>query len=176
MIKTGAKQKALGSKGKGAEEAVKKFLTALSNQVASFEFERVYDARSAGGRFPSRTGDFHFYRAFNYAPAVGGPGVKETWHGVIEVKEVDHAFRLPAKNFKKGALAKLRKRQWSGGLIVILVKHTPKGLWRLVPFKFLDDRLTDPSWDLQDFSPCADIEDALCSMSSTDEIRKVLVR
>lgn len=137
----------IGQRGKAAEKEVRAFLERLNFKYAGFDFERVYDARSAGGRFPARPGDFEFY-----APRL---------HGLIEVKEVEHDFRLPRKNMegakakgdaKVSRIAKLRKRQMAGGTIFVLINHTTTGLWRSVPIDWLHERAAQPSWDLSEFS------------------------
>lgn len=131
-----SKKKAIGSRGKYAEGKVRDYLKARSDAVATFDFERILDARSAGGRFPSRPGDFGFYTPL--------------CHGLIEVKEVDHEFRLPHKNFSTEQVGKLRKRQMAGGYILILVYHKPSKLWRHVEFEYLEGR-EGGSWDLSEY-------------------------
>lgn len=131
-----SKQKKIGNRGKFAEGKVKDYLKARSDSVASFDFERILDARSAGGRFPSRPGDFGFYSPL--------------YHGLIEVKEVEHDFRLPHKNFSTEQVSKLRKRKMAGGVIIILVYHKTTKLWRLVEFEYLEGR-NGGSWDLSEY-------------------------
>ena len=92
-----------GSRGKYAEKKVAEWLDRMGTRHATFDWSRIYDARSAGGRFPSRPGDYEFF----------APGL----HGLIEVKEVEHDFRLPAKNFDKKQIARLYKRQPPAGVI-----------------------------------------------------------
>jgi hypothetical protein len=127
------KQRAQGSKGKPSETAVQDILTKLGNS-AEFDWSRIYDARSAGGRFPARPGDFEFFC----------PGV----HGLIEVKELKHAFRLPSARLPQ--LPKLRKRQLAGGEIVVVIFHTQLEKWRAVPVEWLSRNLGS-SWDLREF-------------------------
>ncbi len=126
-------------RGKKAEKAVSDYLGALSGSVAAFDWHRVYDARSAGGRFAAQPGDFAFY-----APQL---------HGLIEVKEVEHEFRLPKKNFDNDQIAKLRKRELAGGEIGIVIhfKTLNQSFWRLVPLEYFRARLDVPSWDLSEF-------------------------
>lgn len=139
-------RKKLGSRGKYAEGLVKTYLTGRSETVASFDFERILDARSAGGRFPSRPGDFGFFSPMG--------------HGLIEVKEVDHEFRLPHKNFSVEQIGKLRKRQWAGGLIIILVYHKPTKLWRMPELEFFEKR-EGGSWDLTEYPTSKSHKDLL---------------
>lgn len=128
----------VGQRGKYAEGKVREILERLNSQHAKFDYGRIYDARSAGGKgIPGRPGDFEFY----------APGL----FGLIEVKEVDHPFRLPKKNLDKEQIAKLRKRQLAGGVIFVLILHTTTGLWRRVPIDWLHERAGQPSWDLSEF-------------------------
>lgn len=122
-----------GNRGKSAEKEVQKFLEAYDRKVAAFDWERKYDAHSAGGRFQRQTGDFAFYM----------PG----FFGTIEVKEIEHSFRLPRKNFDTDQVAKLRKRQMAGGHIIVLVYHSKDDLWRS-PFFGTFLKCDGASWDL----------------------------
>lgn len=121
------------NRGKGPEDKVREYLKDYDSRTHKFDWHRNYDAKSAGGRFQRQTGDFEFYL----------PGI----HGVIEVKEVDHAFRLPHKNVTTESVAKLTKRQLAGGAIYIAIYHTPVKQWRvlgLAPFRVREGG----SWDL----------------------------
>jgi hypothetical protein len=122
--------------GKTAESAVQKYLEAYHRKVLAFDWSRNYDAKSAGGRFQRQTGDFQFFL----------PGI----HGVIEVKEVKHDYRLPHGNYDEPKVAKCYKRSLAGGIIVVLVNHTTTGLWRMPPFSFIRKR-EGGSWDLREF-------------------------
>lgn len=132
----------IGQRGKFAEGEVRKLLERQSNAHAAFDYNRIYDARSAGGRFPGQPGDFGFYRT--------------EAHGLIEAKEIGHDHRLPKD--KLAQLPKLHKRQLAGGTIIVLVFHTATELWRMVPFKWLWDRRTQPSWDLSEFPTYVDLD------------------
>jgi hypothetical protein len=140
----------IGQRGKGAEKEVRAFLERLNFKYAGFDYSRIYDARSAGGKFPSRPGDFEFY----------APGL----HGLVEVKEVAHHFRLPQKNLDKDQIAKLRKRQLAGGRIYVLINFTVTGLWVSVPIDWLHERAAQPSWDLSGFETYDSAADALYSL------------
>lgn len=121
------------NRGKSAEDAVKDYLKAYDERTHKFDWHRNYDAHTAGGRFPRQTGDFEFYM----------PGI----HGVIEVKEVNHAFRLPHKNYDANKVAKVYKRTLAGGHATVLVYFTPIDKWRitgLLPYR----TRTGGSWDL----------------------------
>lgn len=128
----------IGQRGKHAEKAVREYLETVNNRIAEFEFERIYDARAAGGRFPARTGDFVLIMPLSYV--------------TLEVKEVDHESRLPKKNFKNDQIARLHKRQLAGGTVEILVFHAPSRTWRAPCLDFFLSRLHDSSWDLSGFA------------------------
>jgi len=128
--------KNIGQRGKKAEADVRKILERLKSEKVDFDYERKYDARSSMGRIPSQTGDFGFF-----TPAC---------HGIIEVKEVAHDFRLPRKNLGSEQIAKMHVRMLAGGAIVMLIYHSTTGAWRCPDFsRFLVQRDV-PSWDLSD--------------------------
>jgi len=138
MYERERKQTALGQRGKAAEKVVHKILDKMNSEVANFDYSRIYDARSAGGRFPSRPGDYELY--YN--------GI----FGLIEVKEIAHDYRLPEKNFPAEGRAKLRKRQMAGGRILVLVYHSTTGKWRTAPLASFVGGV--PSWDLSTVPFC----------------------
>jgi hypothetical protein len=127
-----AKKKEQGSRGKASEKAIKAMLEKFNRRYARFDYERVYDARSARGRATARTGDYNVW--CNSIPYT------------IEVKEVDHKFRLPAKNFDAAAVARMEKRLLSGTTCLVLVFHKPLGLWRMPSLDVFSE--AKPSWDL----------------------------
>ena len=150
-----SKEKSPGQRGKTAEAAVKKYLESVSAAVAEFDFGRIPDARSAGGRFPSTVADFDFYRK-----------IKGVGHfGMLDAKEVAHDFRLPAKNFKPGQMGKMEKRRLAGGIVVVAVLHTTSGKWRVPNFSWMYERSGTPSWDLSEFPLFNDVGAALRSVA-----------
>ena len=148
-------RKSRGDRGKFAEGSVKKFLDKRKAEDAHFDYERYYDARSAGGRFPSQIADYGFYFT---------EGKEKSFHGVIEVKEVEHTFRLPKKNFDPDKFPRLARRRQAGGAIIILVCFMPAKLWRIVPFEYFESLRAQPSWDLTDFPTYKSVEDAINSL------------
>ena len=88
-LATSEKTKSAQRRGKSAEDACREHLKALKQAHPEFDFQRLYDAHSAGGRFPAQIADFLVFRG-------GDNGTK---HGAIEVKEIASGERLPAKNF-----------------------------------------------------------------------------
>jgi hypothetical protein len=134
-------KKELADRGKDAEGKCRQFLKVVGESDAKFDWQRQYDARASRGRIPSQTGDFEWF-------ATGR-------HGVIEVKETEHDYRLAKKPFqrKDGSLkfGVLKKRALAGGEITILVYHSTLKLWRVPDLQYFLDRITQPSWDLREF-------------------------
>jgi len=127
-----AKQ-SVARRGKGSENAVKSYLETKRAQLGvEFDYERVPDARAAGGRFTPVAGDFRaFYRGRS---------------ANIEVKEVDTVDRLPKKNFSRDQIARAYRRSLTGVVTVVLIHHTKVDRWVVMPIGyFFDNDL--PSWN-----------------------------
>ena len=133
--------KAIGQRGKKSEEAVKDLLDTLQGRMPHFCANRQYDAKSAGGRFPAQPADFQWFLLWEGRHS----------SGLIEVKEVAHAYRLPKKNFNPEEIARMRRRQMAGQRCTVLVNHSNTGKWRSVPLDYFIERLGQPSWDLSEF-------------------------
>lgn len=129
--------KELANRGKKAEAAIRDLLEDTKVQHIRFDYQRQLDARAAGGRFPSQTGDYLWFN--------------QKGHGALEVKSVKHDFRLPAKNFGKEQIARLYRRQLASSIVVIAVHHSTTDLWRLPTFDVFSKNRTVPSWDLRAF-------------------------
>lgn len=137
--------KSVANRGKSAEKKVRDYLKKVDERLLNWDFERLSDARSAGGRGAKIVvGD---YAIFNPA-----------FHGVIEVKEIAHDYRIPAANITQ--LPKLRKRALAGGHCYVLVLHTTTGKWRRILATDLELRNTG-SWDLRPYPEYDSLEDAL---------------
>lgn len=144
----------LAARGKKAEDALKRYLTKLKDNDASFDFQRQYDARSARGRFQAQTGDYLLFRRRpgpNIQHEGRIEGTQYTHHGALEAKEVGHDFRLPNKNFGSEQIARLRRREMSGGIVIVAVFHTTTLKWRFPPFHVFRDNPAAPSWDLSSY-------------------------
>lgn len=101
------------NRGKEAEDLVRAYLTKRSAK-ASTSFYRLPDAR-AGSR-QATLADFLFFNK--------GTGY------LLEVKQVDHEYRLPHNNFDTGQVARMRLFEQAGAVPIVLVYHTPIKLWR----------------------------------------------
>ena len=133
----------LANRGKWAETQAHDYLKSLSARRAEFDFERMPDARAAMGRFKSMVGDFEFFL----------PGT----HGVIEVKETKHTFRIAKDKLEQ--LPRLHKRAMCGGTCIVLVYHSTPKLWRAVHADYLSSG--QPSWDLSIWQTFATAAEAL---------------
>jgi hypothetical protein len=133
-------------RGKEAEKAVQKFLTAYSAGVAKFDWERLPDAKSAMGRVKAQAADFAFFM-----PAR---------HGLIEVKETEHSHRLAKDKFPQ--LPRMRKRHLAGGTCLLVVHHSVQDAWRWVDISVLDPAAK--SWDLSSLPTYPSAEEALYSI------------
>ena len=119
----------IGSRGKWAEGRVKAFLK--GRESASFTHHRFPDARA--GSMVTSPCDFMYMNS----------GVLT----LLEVKEVQHTFRLPHKNFSPDQVARMRSWQAAGARAYVLIYFSVSSKWRLVPVDFFVNRVGG-SWDL----------------------------
>lgn len=130
------------NRGKVAEKLVKKFLDKLSlnSNTASHRFP---DARA--GSFQATLADFVLVH-------------KGTMY-LLEVKEVQHAYRLPHGNLGLDQVARMRRFQLAGAEAHLLVYHSGLGKWRTAPVDYFLTR-EGGSWDLRNL-PVRELEDIL---------------
>lgn len=122
-----------GTRGKYAEGRFKKFLKAQESVNATHY--RFPDARA--GSFTVTPCDFMF--------------MKESKAFFIEVKEVEHEYRLPHRNFAPDQVARMRQWKMAGAVCRVLVCHRTVGYaWRVVDIDFFLTR-DKGSWDLSGF-------------------------
>jgi hypothetical protein len=132
-----------GQRGKWAEGQVKAWTNRRSDAEAGFWAYRYPDLRAGSLQaVPADFGIVHLGVAM-----------------LLEVKEVQHAFRLPAKNFSADKRARMQKFAWAGGQGWVLVCHMPEKLWRLVPIEVFAGAV--PSWDLSAHMTFAKLDDAM---------------
>ncbi len=122
---------AKGKRGKWAEGKVREWLDDRCAADINFDAYRYPDARAG---------------SFTVVPADYEAVLRGQLY-MLEVKEVDHAFRLPHKNFDNGKVGRMVKRQYAGAYCWVLVCHMPAREWRLVPLSVFQTR-TGGSWDL----------------------------
>ena len=128
------------NRGKEAEALVKKHLTELSKQAHTM-FYRFPDAR-AGSRQTAPA---------DYMLVHKGKVI------LIEVKEVNHCYRLPHKNLTQ--VPKLRRFEMAGAVSAVLVYFKPERAWRLSPAEYFLET-EGGSWDMRNI-PLTSLTDAL---------------
>lgn len=149
-----AVEKNVAERGKWGESEVRKVLLEMSEKHLRFASHRVLDARSAGGKLPAQAGDFFW----SYTDG------KTTPHGLLEVKEVEHATKLPYKNLSPESYARMRKRELAGAKVFVLVAHrTGETVWRFLPLSDFGGPRPGGSWDLS-YSPPVDLRKALLTL------------
>ncbi len=140
-------------RGGKAEKAVQNYLTAWASRSPYREFSRLVDTKAAGRTIKAAAADFEFFcRAQESAPL---PGV----HGLIEVKETQHDYRLGRDRITQ--LGRLRKRHKCGGLCFVLVHHSETGQWRCLDVEFLMADNDKGSWDLRSVPQYPSVAEAL---------------
>ena len=139
---------AAARRGKVAEGKVRDYLRALEDSTMQFTFNRIGDAGAAGGAFAAQSGD---YQAFGWG---------KNW--LIEVKELQHAYRLPHASFGAEQVARMQKRALAGTVPVVLIYHRNEKVWRCPPFATFATRVGG-SWDFRNLetSTLAEIMEAI---------------
>lgn len=134
-----------GDRGKRAEGKVRAHLEAFAQQ-SSFAFHRMPDARA--GSYQPTLADF-------LCKSPSG-----MW--LLEVKEVDHLYRLPEKNFSGDKRSRMRMFEAAGAKTLVVVCFTPHrqgysprdqtsaAIWRGASLDYFKSGLT--SWDMRDLS------------------------
>jgi penicillin-binding protein-related factor A (putative recombinase) len=129
-----AKEVSSAKRGKVSEVKVREYLKTLESEHANFTFNRIGDAGAARGAFAAQAGDFQVF------------GWGKNW--LIEVKETQHAYRLPHGNLGPEQVGKMRKRELAGSIPVVLVHHRSEKIWRCPCFSTFLHR-EGGSWDLR---------------------------
>lgn len=122
----------IGNRGKYAEDVIKKKLKALES--ADTTHYRWPDTRA--GSLKTAPADFAVMRRGRLF--------------LLEVKQVQHGYRLPYPNFDPAQAARMRMWQHAGASPWIIVCHrTEQTLWRYGPLDAFEDRSVGGSWNLQ---------------------------
>lgn len=125
------------NRGAKAEKLTQDFLRKWQEATPHREANRLTDTKAAGRVIKSSAADFEFF-CWEDRPH----------HGLIEVKQTEHEYRL-AKN-KVTQLGRLRKRHKCGGLVFVLVFHSTLNQWRcLSAFELFDENNFQASWDMR---------------------------
>ena len=127
------------NRGKYAESEVKKALKKL--EAANCAHHRFPDAHA--GSFTTAPADFMF--------------LQDGVFRLLEVKQVQHDFRLPYANFALDQTARMRNWEAAGAKSWVLVCFMPSKTWRLAPASyFLPRPKVSPtgralgSWDMSE--------------------------
>jgi len=140
-----------GTRGKWAEGKVRDHLNIFAQQ-GNFNFMRLPDARA--GSFVPTTADF----------LVGYKG--QAW--MLEVKEVQHEFRLPRYNYPTEQRSRVRMWEMAGFRSLVIVGFLPlKGavyradrlMWRAASLNYFTGDDTS-SWDMRNL-PLLTLTEAL---------------
>jgi len=137
-------------RGKVAEDAVKTYLAWWQLQSPYREANRLTDTKAAGRIIKAAAADFEYF--------CGDP----IRHGLIEVKETEHEYRLA--RYKVSQLARLRKREKCGGHSYVLVYHSTINCWRAATTEYLATTGDKGSWNLSDLPLFAILEHALYAL------------
>lgn len=121
------------NRGIKAEAVMAKFLKDWATGVCR-EANRLTDSKAAGRIVKAAAADFEYF-----CPSA---------HGLIEVKETKHDYRLARDKLPQ--LARLRKREQCGGTCVVAVLHSETGVWRILSVPYLTSTGDKGSWDLRE--------------------------
>lgn len=124
-------------RGKVAESAVQKFLDKWANAAGFREANRLIDTKAAGRTIRAAAADFEFYCLHEGRP----------YHGLIEVKETEHEYRLDRSRLTQQP--RLRKRALCGGLVYVLILHSTIKKWRCMTPAQMGEPSSKGSWDLR---------------------------
>lgn len=122
------------NRGKAAEAAVKKLLASMEG--ATTTSVRWPDARA--GSFVTAPCDFMCLNSGKLT--------------LLEVKSVEHAYRLPHQNASPDQIARMRNWQAAGADAWVLVHFAPLKLWRAETVNYFMIR-EGGSWDMRHIEP-----------------------
>lgn len=155
------------NQGRWAEGKVRDWLNAYKLSHSAFTFNRILDATSAMGAMSNpQPGDFQWFKHTGLYHWHEGVQHEVTRNGLIEVKSVLHAHRLPYNNFGVDQVARMRLRALAGSEPLVLVAFRPEGqkpYWRTAPLEFFEQRnpqTPSGSWDFSGvdaYSHCDDL-------------------
>lgn len=135
-VKEQVKVKSFAGRGTEAEKVVKDFLDLWVVGSPFREFSRLTDSKAAGRIIKAAPADFEYFCHRGLTPQ----------HGLIEVKQTEHEYRLARD--KVPQLARLRKREKCGGTCCVLVYHSTLKTWRVIDTLTLADTGDKGSWNL----------------------------
>jgi hypothetical protein len=143
------KKESVGQRGKNAEKTTRDLFEEWNN-LAGFAYERLADARAAGGRIKAQISDYMVWLHWDKT--------KPPRQVPLEVKSIEHAYRLPKANLDQ--LPRLNKVAMAGAIPLVLVHFKPVG-WRIAGVGYF--KYGQPSWDMSDLPVFATAKEALQS-------------
>lgn len=149
-------------RGKKAEDAAQKALTdwetnLMASGSARCDWARLVDTKAAGRILKAAAADFEWFYS----------GFAVLRHGLIEVKQTEHEYRLARD--KVPQLARLRRRAAAGGHCLVLILHSETGEWRCVDTGWLVLPNDKGSWDLRKVPTWPSARAALASVEDAFE-------
>lgn len=124
------------NRGKYAETKVDAYLKWWQGDDTVREASRLVDSKAAGRIIKAAKADFEYFCVSN--------GVNV--HGLIEVKQTEHAYRLARPHLTQ--LPNLRKRDKCGGDCYVVVYHSEIRAWRCLSVGWLMSNGDKGSWNL----------------------------
>jgi hypothetical protein len=143
---------AFANRGVFAEKKVKEYLDKWLEADPKREYSRLTDAKAAGRIIKAAKADFEYF---------AWPLGMTCIHGLIEVKETEHEYRLGRDRLTQ--LPALRKREKCGGSSAVLVYHSTLKAWRAVGIEYLSKQGDKGSWNLTEFPTFSAVDGALRS-------------
>ena len=125
------------NRGVYAEKKVKEYLDGWQGRSNYREFNRMTDSKAAGRIIKAAAADFDYYCVTKDMAR---------FHGLIEVKETEHAYRLSRD--KVTQLPRVRKRQKCGGKSYVVIYHSRTYQWRVATVPYLAETGDKGSWNL----------------------------
>lgn len=136
------------NRGKKSEDAMAKLLSEWSKAHPNREANRLVDSKAAGRIIKAAAADFEYFCPDG--------------HGLIEVKETGHEYRLARD--KVPQLARLRKRTKCGGVCLVAIFHSTLKVWRVVDSGYLANTGDKGSWNLTLVPVYADLAAAMAEV------------
>ncbi len=148
------------NRGKKSEDAMAKYLSEWSGPTR--EANRLTDSKAAGRIIKAAAADFEYFCAVPQKDDWSKPIEDLTMHGLIEVKETEHEYRLGRD--KVPQLARLRKRAKCGGVCLVAIHHSTLKVWRVVDSDYLANTGDKGSWNLTLVPTYADLATAMAEV------------
>lgn len=145
-------KESVGQRGKYAEKKVTELFEKLNLQYAGFAFERLPDARAAGGHLKKMISDFLVWWEGEYAQDAAV-------NIALECKSTEHNYRLSKSAIEQ--LPRLKKVARAGAKAVVVVYFKKLDQWRIAPASWFVTGV--PSWDMSKLPLYPTCEQALYS-------------